>query len=513
MASEYDRDYDIHVIAGALKCYLRELPEPLLTHVLHDQWLEAARQPDHQSKLRSMWLVVNNLPAQNRNNLRYLLKFLTMLCSYSSINKMTMNNIAIVIAPNLIWSQRELDEDPVDITSIGRNMTLGSDYRIIVEHLLEYCDYFFKEDVDFGVSPKTPLSKVAPNGIPGQSTTLPRSNHKRNVSTDSNVPNASHDKIVPGSCESPKQPQRRKKQAPKPPQAYGNISANTSAEDELSIYGSERMSNSSSPEQSRSHTKDSSAGDMNSSSEQLSSAPGTPAPAPRLHHSSSIKRPTIEPPKPPGSNIIKPPRPSPPLVQNEKPQNPDAKLDNKHDRPPIGFDLIASDKEPSKPLQEDPEPVMLRPKHSEGAKKDGAGPIGFAVDDDDPNKDKISVSNVASFRKSLENVLQQQAAGQPVILPRHQQSHNSTSSDGMPANPDEGETNRPSSNISTDSSVFGDSNIMTRSFQKPSGEPTTMSRNMTAGVPVLPVPATRTMKEPGDKPEPAVSRYEINKIL
>lgn len=34
---------DVHVIANALKCYLRELPEPLLTFVLYNEWMCAIR--------------------------------------------------------------------------------------------------------------------------------------------------------------------------------------------------------------------------------------------------------------------------------------------------------------------------------------------------------------------------------------------------------------------------------------------------------------------------------------
>jgi hypothetical protein len=34
---------DPHVIAGALKSYLRDLPEPLMTHALYDEWVAAAR--------------------------------------------------------------------------------------------------------------------------------------------------------------------------------------------------------------------------------------------------------------------------------------------------------------------------------------------------------------------------------------------------------------------------------------------------------------------------------------
>ena len=33
---------DVHCIAGALKQYLRELPEPLMTFALYDEWMAAA---------------------------------------------------------------------------------------------------------------------------------------------------------------------------------------------------------------------------------------------------------------------------------------------------------------------------------------------------------------------------------------------------------------------------------------------------------------------------------------
>ena len=39
--SEHVRD--IHCVAGALKLYLRELPEPLMTYSLYSEWMHAAR--------------------------------------------------------------------------------------------------------------------------------------------------------------------------------------------------------------------------------------------------------------------------------------------------------------------------------------------------------------------------------------------------------------------------------------------------------------------------------------
>ena len=38
----YDAQDDIHAVAGALKLYLRELPEPMLTFDLYDKWKDAA---------------------------------------------------------------------------------------------------------------------------------------------------------------------------------------------------------------------------------------------------------------------------------------------------------------------------------------------------------------------------------------------------------------------------------------------------------------------------------------
>ena len=38
-----DRVRDPHAVAGTLKCYLRELPEPLLSHALYPQWIDASQ--------------------------------------------------------------------------------------------------------------------------------------------------------------------------------------------------------------------------------------------------------------------------------------------------------------------------------------------------------------------------------------------------------------------------------------------------------------------------------------
>lgn len=57
--------------------------------------------------LNAMWKVLHSLPQTNYDNLLYLIKFLTSLANNKQSNKMNPQNIAIVIAPNLIWSPNE----------------------------------------------------------------------------------------------------------------------------------------------------------------------------------------------------------------------------------------------------------------------------------------------------------------------------------------------------------------------------------------------------------------------
>jgi hypothetical protein len=56
--------------------------------------------------------VLRCLPEANYENLEYVIKFLSTLASNKSAHKMSPQNLAIVIAPNLIWN-------PSDDNNIG----------------------------------------------------------------------------------------------------------------------------------------------------------------------------------------------------------------------------------------------------------------------------------------------------------------------------------------------------------------------------------------------------------
>ncbi|XP_076309682.1 rho GTPase-activating protein 44-like [Tachypleus tridentatus] len=134
---------DPHTVAGALKSYLRELPEPLLTFDLYDEWMNAAKTVDPESRLQALWHVVQQLPEANRNNLRYIIKFLAKLATYAEVNKMSPQNIAIVFGPNLIWGP---DQDSMQF---GMNMSVANIHSIIVDSLVTYADWFFPGETKF----------------------------------------------------------------------------------------------------------------------------------------------------------------------------------------------------------------------------------------------------------------------------------------------------------------------------------------------------------------------------
>ncbi|XP_066221012.1 rho GTPase-activating protein 44 isoform X5 [Saccopteryx leptura] len=136
---------DPHAIAGALKSYLRELPEPLMTFELYDEWIQASNTQEQDKRLQALWNACEKLPKANHNNIRYLIKFLSKLSEYQDINKMTPSNMAIVLGPNLLWPQAE--------GNITEMMTTVSLQIVgIVEPLIQHADWFFPGEIEFNIT-------------------------------------------------------------------------------------------------------------------------------------------------------------------------------------------------------------------------------------------------------------------------------------------------------------------------------------------------------------------------
>jgi len=93
-----------HSISGLLDLFLRELPEPLLTNKLYEEFLSVGDIPEEQ-KVPAMKMVIKKLPEENTQFLKYMLRFFKDLIEHSAQNKMDSRNLSIVFSPILLGGE------------------------------------------------------------------------------------------------------------------------------------------------------------------------------------------------------------------------------------------------------------------------------------------------------------------------------------------------------------------------------------------------------------------------
>ncbi|NWJ02369.1 RHG22 protein, partial [Crypturellus undulatus] len=108
----FDSNTDVHTVASLLKLYLRELPEPVIPFAKYEDFLSCGQllSKDEGEGTQELVRQVKNLPQANYNLLKYICKFLDEVQAHSSVNKMSVQNLATVFGPNIL---RPKMEDPV----------------------------------------------------------------------------------------------------------------------------------------------------------------------------------------------------------------------------------------------------------------------------------------------------------------------------------------------------------------------------------------------------------------
>lgn len=66
-------DLDIHVVCGCLKDFMRSLREPLVTHKLWWDFVQAAEICDLEERRAKLVQAVSQLPQPNRDTLAYII--------------------------------------------------------------------------------------------------------------------------------------------------------------------------------------------------------------------------------------------------------------------------------------------------------------------------------------------------------------------------------------------------------------------------------------------------------
>ncbi|KAK3524036.1 hypothetical protein QTP70_017549 [Hemibagrus guttatus] len=110
----FDSSTDVHTVASLLKLYLRELPEPLVPFSRYQEFLICGKKlsSDREQGLLELRNLLHELPVANFKLLKYICQFLNEVQSFSSTNKMSIQNLATVFGPNIL---RPKAEDPESI--------------------------------------------------------------------------------------------------------------------------------------------------------------------------------------------------------------------------------------------------------------------------------------------------------------------------------------------------------------------------------------------------------------
>ena len=128
---------DIHAVAGALKLYFQELPDPLLTTALHKELLAAVANTSNEWDRRDrVHEAVNKLPDNNYAVLRHLIFHLDRVARHESVNRMSIVNLGNMWGPLLMASGR----------GKGGKIAELALQAAVVETILYNCDHIFEAE-------------------------------------------------------------------------------------------------------------------------------------------------------------------------------------------------------------------------------------------------------------------------------------------------------------------------------------------------------------------------------
>ncbi|XP_061616853.1 unconventional myosin-IXAa isoform X3 [Phyllopteryx taeniolatus] len=102
-------DYNIHVIASVFKQWLRDLPSPLMTFELYEEFIRAMGLQDRKEMIRGVYSVVDQLNRTHLNTLERLIFHLVRIALQEETNRMSANALAIVFAPCILRCPDTID--------------------------------------------------------------------------------------------------------------------------------------------------------------------------------------------------------------------------------------------------------------------------------------------------------------------------------------------------------------------------------------------------------------------
>ena len=141
-AGHYPDITDPILAASLVRLWLRRMPEGLLTAALHDDWIAAAPALRTPGGLAACRALVARLPPSHRVVLAYLLqRIVGPVVANAAFNKMTAQNVAIVLAPSVLRSTSTDELNPI-------SMAVETGYACsVVSYLIEHAHELFDGNI------------------------------------------------------------------------------------------------------------------------------------------------------------------------------------------------------------------------------------------------------------------------------------------------------------------------------------------------------------------------------
>lgn len=107
--------YSVHVLTAVLKSFFREMPNPLLTYQLYDDFLWTTAISDPSERIQAIYSHIAKLPRANYEMLERLIFHLARVAQQEDANRMNANSLAIVFAPCILRTDKLMQmQDKLD---------------------------------------------------------------------------------------------------------------------------------------------------------------------------------------------------------------------------------------------------------------------------------------------------------------------------------------------------------------------------------------------------------------
>uniref|UniRef100_A0A8C2KVG9 Si:dkey-91m11.5 n=1 Tax=Cyprinus carpio TaxID=7962 RepID=A0A8C2KVG9_CYPCA len=134
-------EMDVNAIAGTLKLYFRELPEPLFTDELCANFTEGIALSDSVAKESCMLNLLLSLPEPNLLTFLFLLDHLKRVAENESVNKMSFHNLATVFGPTLLRPSEKDSKNPANPT---QPISMSDNWSLEVMSQVQVLLYFLQ---------------------------------------------------------------------------------------------------------------------------------------------------------------------------------------------------------------------------------------------------------------------------------------------------------------------------------------------------------------------------------